>query len=74
MDMLYACMYACMHVRFHRALLACALPVTSVRVPARHASAHLLVIARMHFMHVCVLDAMYVCFHRALLVLSLIHI
>ena len=63
----YVCMYVRMHVGFHRALLARALPVESVRMPARRASSHLLDIARMYFMHVCMLDAMYVCFHRALL-------
>ena len=60
-----------MHVCFHRALLACALPVTIVRMPARRASSHLLVIARMYFMDVSMLDAIYVCFHRALLVCAL---
>ena len=61
-------MYACMHLRFRRALLACALPVASVRMPARRASSHLPVIAGIYFMHVCMLDAMCVCVHRALLV------
>ena len=65
---MYACMYACMHLRFRRALLACALPVASVRMPARRASSHLPVIAGIYFMHVCMLDAMCVCVHRALLV------
>ena len=58
---MHVCMHACMHACFHRALPACAPPVTSVRMPARRASSHLLVIARIYFMHVCMLDAcMYV--------------
>ena len=60
-----------MHVRFHRALLACAQPVPSVRMPARRASSRPLVIAGVYLMHVCVLDAMYVCFQCALLVCAL---
>ena len=59
------CLHVCMRVCFHRALIACALPVTSVRMPACRASSHLLVVARIYFMHVCMLDAMCVCFHRA---------
>ena len=63
-------MYICMHVST-ALCFACALPVTSVRMPARRASSHLLVIARIYFMHVCMLDAMCVCFHSALLVCAL---
>ena len=68
---MYVWTNVCMHICFHRALLACALPVTSVRMPARRASSLLLVIARIYTMHVCMLDAMYVCFHRDLIVCTL---
>ena len=61
-------LHVCTHVCVFPPHSACALPVTSVRMPAHRAASHLLVIARMYFMHVCMLDAMCVCFHRTLLV------
>ena len=46
----YVSIYVCMHVCFHRALLDCALPVTSVRMPTRRESSRLLVVAGMFSM------------------------